>query len=38
MARLVTDLLTLSKYDSKKVKLEETEFDLGELTKNVKKD
>ena len=33
MARLVTDLLTLSKYDSKKVKLEETEFDLGELTK-----
>ena len=32
MARLVTDLLTLSKYDSKKVKLEETEFDLGELT------
>lgn len=33
MAILVTDLLTLSKYDSKKVKLEETEFDLGELTK-----
>lgn len=33
MAKLVTDLLTLSKYDSKKVKLEETEFDLGELTK-----
>ena len=33
MARLVTDLLTLSKYDSKKVKLEETEFDLGKLTK-----
>ena len=33
MARLVTDLLTLSKYDSKKVTLEETEFDLGELTK-----
>lgn len=33
MARLVTDLLTLSKYDSKRVKLEETEFDLGELTK-----
>ena len=33
MARLVTDLLTLSKYDSKKVKLEETELDLGELTK-----
>ena len=33
MARLVTDLLTLSKYDSKKVKLEETEFDLGELPK-----
>lgn len=33
MARLVTDLLTLSKYDSKKVKLEGTEFDLGELTK-----
>lgn len=33
MAKLVTDLLTLSKYDSKKAKVEETEFDLGELVK-----
>ncbi len=33
MAKLVTDLLTLSKYDNKKITKEETEFDLGELTK-----
>ena len=33
MAKLVTDLLTLSRYDSKKIKAEETEFDLGELVK-----
>ncbi len=33
MAKLVTDLLTLSKYDSKKARTEETEFDLGELVK-----
>ena len=33
MARLVTDLLTLSRYDSNKAKYEKTEFDLGELVK-----
>ena len=33
MAKLVTDLLTLSRYDNKKVRQEETEFDLGELVK-----
>ena len=33
MAKLVTDLLTLSRYDNKKMKQEETEFDLGELVK-----
>lgn len=33
MARLVTDLLTLSRYDSKKVTSEITSFDLGELVK-----
>ena len=33
MAQLVTDLLTLSRYDSKKIKKEETEFDLGDLVK-----
>ena len=33
MAKLVTDLLTLSRYDSKKIKVEEAEFDLGELVK-----
>ena len=33
MAKLVTDLLTLSKYDNKKITKEETEFDLGDLTK-----
>lgn len=34
MAKLVTDLLTLSRYDTNKVKKEITEFDLGELVKN----
>ena len=33
MARLVNDLLTLSKYDNKENKCEKTEFDLGELVK-----
>ena len=33
MARLVTDLLTLSRYDNKKVETEITSFDLGELVK-----
>lgn len=33
MARLVNDLLTLSRYDTSKVKIEKTEFDLGELVK-----
>ena len=33
MARLVTDLLTLSRYDSKKIVSETTNFDLGELVK-----
>ena len=33
MAKLVTDLLTLSRYDNKKVTTEITNFDLGELTK-----
>ena len=33
MARLVTDLLTLSRYDNKKVTTEVTSFDLGELVK-----
>ena len=33
MAQLVTDLLTLSKYDTNKNKIEKTEFDLGELVK-----
>ncbi len=33
MARLVTDLLILSRYDNKKIIKEESEFDLGELTK-----
>lgn len=35
MARLVSDLLTLSKYDNKQNKVEKTEFDLGELVKKV---
>ncbi|MBE5806232.1 MAG: PAS domain-containing sensor histidine kinase [Clostridiales bacterium] len=33
MAKLVTDLLTLSRYDTNKIKIEKTEFDLGELVK-----
>ena len=33
MAKLVTDLLTLSRYDNKKTTSEITSFDLGELTK-----
>ncbi len=33
MARLVTDLLILSRYDNKKIVKEESEFDLGELVK-----
>ena len=33
MSVLVTDLLTLSRYDTSKVKLNKTEFDLGELVK-----
>ena len=33
MAKLVTDLLILSRYDNKRVKKETTEFDLGELVK-----
>ena len=33
MARLVSDLLTLSRYDTSKAKIEKTEFDLGELVK-----
>nr|MBP3680998.1 ATP-binding protein [Clostridia bacterium] len=33
MAKLVTDLLALSRYDNNKIKIEKTEFDLGELVK-----
>ena len=33
MSVLVTDLLTLSRYDTSKMKLNKTEFDLGELVK-----
>ena len=33
MAKLVTDLLSLSRYDTNKTKIEKTEFDLGELVK-----
>lgn len=33
MAKLVTDLLTLSKHDNNKIKDEKQEFDLGELVK-----
>lgn len=33
MAKLVTDLLTLSRYDTNKVKKEITEFNLGDLVK-----
>ena len=35
MAKLVTDLLTLSKYDTSKVNIEKTKFDIGELTKYI---
>lgn len=33
MAKLVTDLLTLSRYDNNEIKTEKEEFDLGELVK-----
>ena len=33
MARLVSDLLTLSRYDNNETKWEKTEFDLGDLVK-----
>lgn len=33
MAKLVTDLLTLSRYDNNQIKTEKQEFDLGELVK-----
>lgn len=33
MAKLVSDLLILSRYDTSRVKIEKTEFDLGELVK-----
>ncbi len=33
MAKLVSDLLTLSRYDNSQTKIEKTEFDLGELVK-----
>ena len=33
MAKLVTDLLSLSRYDNNKISAEKTEFDLGELVK-----
>ena len=35
MAKLVTDLLTLSRYDNNKIKKEVTQFDLGDLTKRM---
>lgn len=37
MAKLVTDLLTLSKFDNDEMKVEKTEFDLGELVKECQK-
>ena len=37
MAKLVTDLLTLSKFDNNEIKVEKTEFDLGELVKECQK-
>lgn len=37
MAKLVTDLLTLSKFDNDEIKVEKTEFDLGELVKECQK-
>ena len=33
MSNLVSDLLTLSRYDTSKIKVDKTEFDLGELVK-----
>ena len=33
MAKLVTDLLTLSRYDNNQMNVQKTEFDLGELVK-----
>ncbi len=33
MAKLVSDLLTLSRYDNSQTRIEKTEFDLGELVK-----
>lgn len=33
MAKLVSDLLTLSRYDNSQTRVEKTEFDLGELVK-----
>lgn len=35
MSKLVADLLILSKYDTAKIKIEKSEFDLGELVKYV---
>ena len=35
MSHLVKDLLTLSRYDTAKIKLEKKEFDLGELVKYI---
>ena len=35
MSHLVKDLLTLSRYDTSKIKLEKKEFDLGELVKYI---
>lgn len=35
MSKLVNDLLVLSKYDTAKIKIEKSEFDLGELVKYV---
>lgn len=35
MSHLVKDLLTLSRYDTSKVKIEKKEFDLGELVKYI---
>ena len=35
MARLVSDLLTLSKYDNKQKQAEKIQFDLGELVKKI---
>ncbi len=34
MAKLVTDLLALSRFDNKQVQVQKEEFDLGELVKN----